>query len=292
MEIKNFRSFKKIAELKSFTKAASELGYAQSTLTFQIQAIEQYYNRPLFERLGKNIELTSFGKELLDELEVFLSDYEKLEQLAYKEKSPKGTLRIGTAESLMMYRLYPIIKEYKEKYPKVDIVIVFDQCESLRQKLISGELDVSFVLQPDYSNSENLIAITLKEEQMCLVAPSEQEGEDFLPTDAQMILFTEKECTYRQELNTYLKSKNFCPTNILETGSVEAIKKCIKNGLGVSYLPYYSIEEEVQNKVFKAKVYDSGVKLYTQLAYHKNKWINPALKALIDLSIENKEKWK
>lgn len=290
MEIKNFKTFKKIAELGSFTKAAQALGYAQSTITFQLQSIEDYYGKPVFERLGKGIRLTPFGQRLLDGLDILLRDYERLEQLDKEGGEPEGVLRLGAPESLMMYRLHPIIKEYKELYPKVQIVIINDQCEFLRNRLISGELDISFFLQPDYKY-ENLKTLILKEETMCLVAPRDHGREDFLPGASQMVLYTEKECTYRQEFDRYMRGQNFYPTNILETQSVEAIKKYIKSGLGVSYLPLYSVEEEVEEGLMRIKTFETDLRLFTQIAYHKNKWLNPAIKEFIELSQRHSREW-
>lgn len=290
MDIKNFRTFKKIAELGSFTKAAQALGYAQSTLTFQIQTIESYYQKPLFERVGKSMELTQFGKLLLEQIDILLSSYEKLEQLGVQETNPEGVLRIGTPESLMIYRLYPIIKQYKQLYPKVEIIIIDDQCKFLRERLNSGELDITFLVQPEYTYG-NIKTVLLKKETMCLVAPSDLEGEDFLPAPSQMVLFTEKECSYRQMFSGYMQSLNFYPTNILETESVEAIKKYVINGLGISYLPLYAVEEEQANGKMRVKPHDSGIQLFTQMAYHKKKWLNPALSALIELSTQHSKKW-
>ncbi|PKM94768.1 MAG: LysR family transcriptional regulator [Firmicutes bacterium HGW-Firmicutes-1] len=290
MEIKNFRTFKKIAELGSFTKAAQDLGYAQSTLTFQVQAIERYYQKPLFERVGKNMELTQFGQQLLEHIDILLSNYEKLEQLGLQDINPEGVIRIGTPESLMIYRLYPIIKKYKQLYPKVEIIIIDDQCKFLREQLNSGDLDIAFLVQPEYTYA-NIKTILLKKETLCLVAPTDLEGEDFLPAPSQMVLFTEKECSYRQIFSAYMQSLNFFPTNILETESVEAIKKYVINGLGISYLPLYAVEEECANGKMRIKPYDSGIQLYTQIAYHKNKWLNPALSALIELSVEYSKGW-
>jgi DNA-binding transcriptional LysR family regulator len=290
MEIRNLKTFKKIAELGSFTKAAQVLGYAQSTITFQLQAIEDYYGRPVFERLGKSIRLTPFGQKLLDNLDILLRDYERLEQLNNEESEPDGILRLGAPESLMMYRLHPIIKEYKELYPKVQIVIINDQCEFLRNRLNSGELDISFLLQPNYIY-ENFKTLILREEPMCLVAPANHESEDFLPSSSQMVLYTEKECTYRQEFERYMRGQNFFPTNILETQSVEAIKKYILSDLGVSYLPRYSVEKEAEEGLLKIKPFKTELQLFTQIIYHKNKWINPAIKEFIELSQKHSRKW-
>ena len=290
MEIRNLKTFAKIAELGSFTKAAQELGYAQSTLTFQIQAIEAFYNRPLFEKVGRHIQLTTFGKQLLEQVNGILSDYNSLEQLAEIEAAPQGTLRIGAPDSLMMYRLYPIIKAYKSAYPQVEISVINSPCELLRKDLFSGKLDLSFLLQPDY-DYKNLEILLLNEEPMCLIAPAGHTQPDFLPEPDQIVLFTEQECSYRQDYARYLQLHKFFPTNILETASVEAIKKYVVNGLGVSYLPYYAVQEEATAGLLETHVPQTDTRYFTQIAYHRKKWLSPAIQALIDLSKETSKSW-
>jgi len=290
MEIRNLKTFAKIAELGSFTKAAQELGYAQSTLTFQIQAIETFYNRPLFEKVGRHIQLTTFGKQLLEQVNAILNDYDSLEQLAEAEAAPQGTLRIGAPDSLMMYRLYPIIKAYKSAYPQVEISVINSPCEMLRKDLFSGKLDLSFLLQPDY-DYKNLEIFLLHEEPICLIAPAGHTQTDFLPEQNQIVLFTEQECTYRQEYARYLQQHKHFPSNVLETASVEAIKKYVINGLGVSCLPYYAVREEARAGLLEVKIPSSEVRFFTQIAYHKKKWLSPAIQAFIELSKETSQLW-
>jgi DNA-binding transcriptional LysR family regulator len=290
MEIRYLKTLSKIAELGSFTKAAQLLGYAQSTLTFQIQTIEAYYNRPVFEKLGKALQLTPFGRLLVEQANSVLNEYELLQQLGRDDVRPQGCLRIGAAESLMVYRLYPLIKAYKSAYPQVEISLVNRPCEMLREDLPAGRLDVSFLLQPDISYPDLNIRL-LREERMCLVAPVGHAREDYLPEPTQMVLYTEKECTYRQEYESYLKKLMFEAKNVLETSNVEAIKKYVINGLGVSYLPYYSVREEAENGLLSVKFPLSGLRFFTQAAYHKKKWLSPALQALLDLSAEYGAKW-
>ncbi len=290
MEIRNLRTLAKIAELGSFTKAAQVLGYAQSTLTFQVHAIEAYYNRPVFERVGKTLQLTAFGSQLLEQVDSVLNEYNLLEQLGGVDAVPQGSIRIGAPESLMMYRLYPIIKAYKSAYPQVEISVINSPCELLLEDLSAGQLDLSFILQPDYSY-QNLHLDLLHEERMCLVAPAGHRQEDFLPDPAQMVLYTEKECTYRQEFDRYLQKHQYFPANVLETASVEAIKKYVLNGLGVSYLPYYAVREESEKGLFRIKFPHTGLRFFTQVAYHKKKWLSPAIQALLELSYEHSQKW-
>ncbi len=291
MELRNLKAFKKVAELGSFTKAAQELDYAQSTLTTQIQSIETFYGKPVFERLGKGIRLTTFGQRLLERTDVLLALYEQLQSMDDAETEPQGSIRIGAPESLMMYRLFPIIKEYKTRYPHVQVTIINAHCDHLRVQLCAGDLDISFLLQPDYTYN-NLQTVILKEELLCLVAPASYEGEDFLPDQTYMALYTEKECTYRQAFDAYLKSNKYYPYNVLECQSVEAIKKFIRNGLGFSYLPRYAVEEEAEQGLLRIKPYASDVRLFTQIAYHKNKWLNPALERFVSLCKERSLKWE
>ena len=65
MELRNLSSFLSVAKTLSFTRAAQELNYSQSTVTAQIQTLERELGSPLFERLGKRVSLTESGRRLV-----------------------------------------------------------------------------------------------------------------------------------------------------------------------------------------------------------------------------------
>ena len=65
MELRNINTFLRIVDLKQFSKAASELGYAQSTVTSQIHQLEEELGSPLFDRLNNTVALTEFGRAFL-----------------------------------------------------------------------------------------------------------------------------------------------------------------------------------------------------------------------------------
>lgn len=65
MDLTYLRTFREVAKRQSFTRAAEELGYAQSSVTMQIQKIEKEYGVPLIERHGRQLRLTPPGEELL-----------------------------------------------------------------------------------------------------------------------------------------------------------------------------------------------------------------------------------
>jgi len=77
---------------------------------------------------------------------------------------------------------------------------------------------------------------------------------------------------YIQKKNVRIvRNINYLPKNVLETSSVEAIKKYVINGLGVSYLPYYAIKAEADEGLISHKFSNSDLHFFTQIAYHSNK---------------------
>ena len=65
MEIRNLTTFLKVTELKSFSKAAEALDYSQSAVTVQIQQLERELGVQLFDRIGKNVSITQYGKDFV-----------------------------------------------------------------------------------------------------------------------------------------------------------------------------------------------------------------------------------
>lgn len=291
MDIKNFITFKKIVEEGSFSKASEKLKYAQSTVSSHIQAIETYYDKALFDRIGKRVQLTQFGKEILEYTNKLLETYDSMISIVNKENTVKGHIRIGAPESLMMHRLYKIIIEYKKLYPQVEINIISDACPNLNRKTILGELDLSIILQPILEYNQ-LKVLPLKHEKFCLIAPKGHTGDKLIPKDNQMVLWPEQECTYGEVFRSYLRENKFYPNNVLQTSSVEAIKKYVIDGLGVSYVPFYSVEREIEDQLLTAIEWKSDISFHSQIVYHKNKWLNPALSELINIIIERSLNWK
>jgi DNA-binding transcriptional LysR family regulator len=93
MDIRHFITFKKVAELGNFTRASEVLGYAQSSITTHIKALESDLGTQLFDRIGKRIELTNAGIKLLEYTNELLDIYEKIESVGSIIKNPRALLK-------------------------------------------------------------------------------------------------------------------------------------------------------------------------------------------------------
>lgn len=297
MEIRHLQTFITIVELEGFTKAAEHLGYAQSTITSHIQILENELGESLFDRLGKKIVLTNLGKELVPYAKQMLHVYKEIKNLTSEQNGVSGDLIVGAGESLTIYRLGKILKEYKKSFPKVNIILKDSICSDLRSKLHSGELDIILTIEPQIMDTD-LVVKNLKDECMVIIGAPDADLE-FLSTNfeskvaTESIIFSEKGCSFRIAFENYLKQKNIKYVNSLEFSSIEAIKKCVMNGLGISFLPFYTVRNEIKEGSLKMiEVKEPFDKFRTQLAYHKNKSISLPMSKLIEITLKNSLKWR
>lgn len=297
MEIRHLQTFVSIVEFGGFTKAADHLGYAQSTVTAHIQILEDEIGDSLFDRLGKKILLTNVGKELVPYARQMLELYREIKSIASEQKGVSGDIIIGAGESLSVYRLGKILKEYKRSYPRVNIILKNSICSDLRNRLHSGELDIIFTIEPEITDKD-LIVKNLKDETMVIIGEPDANLE-FLSTNTEKqvakenIIFSEEGCSFRISFENYLKEKKIKYLNPLEFSSIEAIKKCVMNGLGISILPFYAVKNEIKDGSLKIlELKENFDKYSTQLAYHKNKRISAAMSKLIEITLENSTRWK
>lgn len=105
MELVYLHTFREIARWGSFTRAAEELGYAQPTVTAQMQKLEHSYGAPLFERFGRKLRLTQAGEVLLPYAQELIRLYGESKEVVSRQLS--GPVRIGTIDTLaaFSYRL-------------------------------------------------------------------------------------------------------------------------------------------------------------------------------------------
>lgn len=297
MEIRHLQTFITIVELGGFSKAAEHLGYAQSTITSHIQILENELNEVLFDRLGKKIVLTNVGKELVPYTKQMLDVYKEIRNITSEQKGISGDLVIGAGESLSIYRLGEILKEYKRNFPNVNIILKNSICSDLRSKLHSGEIDIIFTIEPQIMDMD-LVVKNLKDECMAIIASPDADLE-FLSTNLvnetarENIILSENGCSFRIAFENYLKHKKIRYKNPLEFSSIEATKKCVMNGLGISFLPLYTVRAELKEGSLKmVELKESLDKFSTQLAYHKNKSISGPMSKLIEIALKNASNWK
>ncbi|MFD0771385.1 LysR family transcriptional regulator [Bacillus sp. CGMCC 1.60114] len=295
MELRHLKTFIIVAESGGFTRAGERLGYTQSTITNHIQSLEEEVGSPLFDRLGKKVILTEVGEHMLSYAQKILELSNEALESSQMNGKPSGTIRIGANESLMIYRLPVILYEFKKKYPQVHIILQPSESQELHNELKSGKFDFALFTNPEKLGVD-IVTHSLVRETVVLVAPpghplTKQKIVTPADLEGEMLLLTEPG-SYRDLLEKWIKKEGVSCSSI-HFWSIEAIKQTVMCGLGLSYLPLITVKEEIERgKLIVLPWIYSEDFVTTELAYHKNKWLTPAMKKLIEMIEKHAEKWR
>jgi DNA-binding transcriptional LysR family regulator len=282
---KHLEAFLTVARLLNFGEAARTLNYSQSTVSEQIHDLEEYLGVRLFERIGRKVFLTEQGRKLLPFAARMVKDAKELKSLFSDNEIVAGSLTIGAAESLCAFWLPPLLKKYRLSYPNVQINIKVGNCIDFPQWLQQNSIDVAFSLN-DESEQQQLRQVKLFRGETVFVASPDHELSaepvlEPLKLAGQTLLLPEGYCGYPMDLKNLLERERVKANTIMEFGSLESIKQCVKNDLGVSLLPKMAVEEEVKRGELVSLILNGpDIPIQAHMIFHRDKWLSPALAAL------------
>ncbi|CAM5411006.1 LysR family transcriptional regulator OS=Streptomyces glaucescens OX=1907 GN=SGLAU_19475 PE=3 SV=1 [Streptomyces glaucescens] len=272
MELRLLVTFEKVATVLSFTQAAAELRYAQSSVTSQVRALESSLGVELFDRLGSRIRLTDAGERLLPYARQILELTEEARSAVAGSEEPSGVLTVGTMESLTNHRLPPLLEFFHHRYPKVRLSLRTTIGDETRQALRQGTYDLGFLMERETVHP-GLETEVLAVEPLALVAapghPLAGRPVGTADLTAQSLLATEPGCAYRDLFERELTS--LAPVSFMEFGTIEATKRAAAAGLGVSLLPEITVAAELAEGVLVRLDWEPPFTLRTQLAWRSGK---------------------
>lgn len=287
MELRNIISFQKICELNSFSKAATELGYSQSTVTMQMKQLENELAVSLFDRIGKTVRLTDDGYKFLSYAVDIIRTANNAKQALNKDAVPKGELRIGLLESVCTSYLPGILKQFHTEYPGVSTVIKIGTDREIEAMLSSNSIDLLWTFDLPIENAEWTKVYSYRKDICVIVSPEHRlagsPNINLKDIKDETYILTEKNCSYRTIFEKQLSKVRFNPNIFLEIGNTEIIKRFVTANLGITVLPEFAVAEELRNrKVVRLYLEDFGLEMEGQIFIHKNKWLTSGINAFIE----------
>lgn len=287
MELRHLATFRSVAALGSFTRAADQLGYVQSNVTAHVQALEGELGVPLFDRIGRRVQLTGAGRRLLDYAGRILALADEAQAAVCDTIG--GELRISTSETICTYRLPALLRLARAELPQVRVVFRPLSSAALRQHVLAGDIDVAILLEPSYATA-GLHIEPLAREQILLLAPPDHplaSAPTVAPADLSEapLLLTEAGCAYRVAFERALADAGVTLRELLEFSSVEAIKQCVIGGMGLAVLPQVTVARELQQGQLVALPWAGpSLAMDTQLIWNARRWCGPTLSAFLELA--------
>lgn len=289
MELRNVMTFLRVAELHSFSKAATQLGYSQATITVQIKQLEQELNTSLFDRIGRQIRLTEHGEQFVPYASALVKAAQDAGNFLTLDAAPSGKLRLATCESLFADVMPPILLEFARKYPQVETSVHTDaQITVLFQMLHRNEVDILFFMDKQI-NSTDWIKVLEHPFPVVFVASATHPlaKETRIPLERLLqepMLLTTKDVSYRYELDQMLASKGLTPRPVLEAGDTAVLAKLLLQSKAISFLPQFAVQEYIDaGKLCILSTEAPQIEIWGQLVYHKNKWVTKQMKYFLEL---------
>ena len=289
MELKNLNTFRVIVNEGSFSKAAEKLNYTQSTITFQIGQLEQELSVTLFEKIGRKMVLTKAGEQLLPYVDEVLQSVSKLHCFGDDLTQCVGDLRIGVGETLLCYQIPAILKAFHRQAPKARLFLRSMNCYDIRDELMNGTLDLGIFYEDVGGFGSDLTTYQFGRFDTVLVASPDIKAQfpDFITRDQKIplpFIINEPKCIFRQIFEQYLRQRAISLDQTIELWSIPTIKNLVKSNVGVTYLPRFAVQEELERgelEEIPAEIDNSSITAVC--AHHKNKWISSLMQVFIEL---------
>lgn len=285
--------FLKVAQLKSITKASEELNMTQPAVSIQLKNLQDQFDIPLTEVVGRKLYVTDFGKEILEIAERIINE---VYAINYKTMAFKGQLSgrlkissVSTGKYIIPY----FLSDFMKMNEGIELLLDVTNKSRVINSLENNEIDFALVsVLPD---KLQINKIELMPNKLYVIGNMKKKFKNIMHDKT---IFNELPMIFREEgSGTRVAMENFIAKNKLpiyknmELTSNEAVKQAVIAGLGYSIMPLIGIKNELANKDLQiVNVKGFPIKTTWHLIWLKNKKHSPVAQAYLNYIKTEKEK--
>lgn len=285
--------FAKVVETKSITKAAVELHMTQPAVSIQLKNLQNQFDIPLTEVIGRQLYITDFGHEISKMTERILNEVYAInyQTLAYKGHL-SGRLKISsvsTGKYILPYFLSGFLKEQ----PGIELLLDVTNKSKVIESLENNEID--FALVSVLPEKMAIQKIDLMPNKLFLVGNTEKKFAKG-PLDKKILedlpmIFREKGSGTRVVMERFIEKNKLPIQKKMELTSNEAVKQAVLAGLGYSIMPLIGLKNELQNKDLQIiPIKGFPIKSTWSIIWQSNKKFSPVAEAYLSYIKKEKDK--
>ena len=279
------KAFDATARLGSMTAAARALGLQQPTLSAHIQRLEQVHAVELFRRRGRRLELTDFGRSLLEHTRrAFTAEDDAQALLLAAQNRYAGRLVI---HAVGPYNLVPILRVFTRQHPQVSLVVRVADSRSIAARILDHQGDVGVVLNPVYQ--PELECIEHRRQPLVVFAKADHPlagRTDVRLADLhqQRFVIREEGSTTRQVFEETMRRRGLSFEIAVEMGSREAVREAVAQGMGLGVVasPAYVAD----GRLAQVPVVDNDMATHVHLVCRRERRPSPLVAAFLDIAEE------
>jgi DNA-binding transcriptional LysR family regulator len=253
LDSRQLYAFAALARRGSFTLAAKDLFLTQSAVSHAIKALEDDVGCRLLDRVGRKVLLTQAGEQFLRHTEKILREMEAARSgLETLTKWGHGRLRVGASTTACQHILPAVLRGFRQSYPKCVIRIEPGDHGHQLDLLRGGHIDLALMIEPPASILTEFTFVPLFHDELrFLVAPLHpwaklgRAPRESIESET-LVLYNKTSQTFRL-VSEYFREERVSLSNVIELGSMEAIKELVKIGIGAGVLAPWIARVELEN---------------------------------------------
>lgn len=287
MNLHQLRVFYFVAQCLSFSKASEELHISQPAVSVQVRKLEEEVGVELIEQIGKKLYLTGPGENLKVYAErIFSAEREAENMLGDFRELNSGELIISTSSTLGTYYVPPLLTEFRQQFPKLEVTLKMGNTEWAEEQIIKNKADIALV-EGDVLHSTELTVMPFLHDRLVIIASPDHPlaGKEINADQLSLHPFVLREPgSNTRKVFRSIMMKREIPIHILmELESPEAIKRLVSSGLGLGVASKLSLEWEVScGRLAILDVVDLNIERKFAIVWHKDKKPNRASNVFTD----------
>ena len=237
-------TFRLVVQRGSFSAAADLLGLSQPAVSLQIRQLEQFLQARLIERTGRGIKATAAGLALLTHGErIEQAVDEAIRAVAAFSHDVSGTITLGMGATACIHLLPPLLQQLRQDHPLLRVGVTTGNTLEIVRAIEENRLDLGLVTLPAAGSA--LAIAPVMDEEFVFIAAGEEQGEFGMLTaehlqDKPFIAFSAGSST-RTVIDAWFQASGVEVQPVMQSGSIEAIKRMVRVGLGYSIIPRMAV---------------------------------------------------
>ena len=273
--IHQLQIFQKVVQTRSITKAAEELFMTQPAVSIQLKNLQDQFDIPITEVIGRQLYVTDFGREIALIAERVIQE---LDMINYKTQAYQGVMtgKLSiSAASTGKYVIPFFLSEFINQNSGIDLVLDVTNKSHVISSLKSNQTDFALVsVIPDKLNLEEELLI---ENKLYLVGNTVQRDEN------KPLIYREEGSATRMAMEDHFEKGEGKQRKRMELTSNEAVKQAVIAGLGYSIMPLIGIKNELLNgQLHIFDIQDLPIITQWRLVWLKGKKLSPVSQAFLD----------
>ena len=283
MDIRALKCFVWTAELGNITRAATELGIVQSALSRKLQAIEQELGAALFVRLPRGIQLTPAGQQFLGRARRILREVDAARSEINNQTAVEGAVTLGLSPTLAPIIAPGCLEQVRREFPEIRLKVVEGFSSIMLEPLLSGRIDIAVLTNPPRVAGLRLEP-AVAEEVVVVTAPGMRGIQPFYTLEelcSTPLLVTSG---FRAVVDDQLRKlgKQLAPGT--EIDSVEAIRRIVAAGQGVTVMPVSTYQDDIRaGRLDAFHIADASLHRMLVIATPPENRTSPAMQKIIEV---------